>query len=641
MSDRLNENRIKKAMSWLKYDECFLDKADQKSVPAFERLNYIGKFSSNLNRFLSENSDVLNEFIIKSYIKNLYKKRDEKFNSVSKELEAVGIVHQRLRDASEGLKSYIHNLFYGKISPELDTKILDSNSNLNYIKDNTTYIATAFSANSSGKQKYLVAEIPGSGEIVYTRTNGIEYILMEDIVLAHVSSLVIPYEVEEAVIISVARNKLREPVKLDVSGKLSKELKHFLSEKIGVSEDRIFTTLSGNSFEYINELGSLLDEKMPETLMRKDICPTNLCRDGIRYMDYVSDNDILTIIPFESPELSLALLREASQDENVLEIRITVTNSNIDVRIVEIFENALKNGKNIRILAEIKNGLFAEEIIPILLRLEAEGAEINYSGADRLLNFETLQILYKDEDDRYRAITYYLSAPHSFYNMRRINLSVASGRAGLAVNLAKYFDDIVSGNTLPSYGEFIIAGDSFESLIISLIEDERKKKSEGRIFLKVKNLSNVNICNHLLDASRDGVKVRIINSGANIILPASHDETDNIEIISIAALYEEEYKVYIFGSGSSEKLYISTADFDDLSLEKNHELAIRLEDNRSIRRVKQMLLWYFKDNTNCRKLDSRGNYKRFADASSRTDVYEMLSDEVALSAESSAHFLHK
>lgn len=639
MNDRLDENRIKTILSWLKYNECFLDKARQKEIPVFERVNFISRFTDNLNSFLSDTSDVLGESAIRTYIEKLYRKRDAIFNLLSANLRDEGIIHQRLRDASEGLKSYIHNLFYGKISQEINVKIIDSNGDLAYIKNNQNYVAIALRIESFEEPKYLIAEIPESGEIVYTKSKGVEYILIEDIVLAHVSSLVVPYEVDEAVIISLTRDKRRKPVKIDVSGDLSNKFKLFLSEKIKISQDRIFKTLSGNSFEYMNELVCLFTEEMSEHLTFREPLPVNIYGNQAEYLNFISKNDILSITPFESPEFPLELLEESVHDENVIEIRLTVINSVMDARVIRALNTALDNGKNLRILAEIKTGVLAERLIPTLLSLETCGAEISYSGADKLLNFEVMQIFYRDKDSELRAVTYFSALPIYHEKIRQMNICFASSRTELAVSLARYFEDIVSDDTSYSYGDNIIAGSSFEKSLITLIREEEDKGTDGRIFIKTENITNSSICKHLIDSSKKGVRIRIINSGANSILPASRGETDNIEIISIAGSYFDSTAIYIFGSGRDEKVYISSADLDSRSLDKNNELAIKMDDRKIINRIKRMLSYYLKDKFNCQKLDSHGNYHHIMDENATSDVYEALSDEANLLPESFAHFL--
>lgn len=172
----MDNNKL--TLSYLRFIETYLDKGYQEEVPLFERLKYIASFSLKLNELISSTDNILNHEESYNYIKMLYEKRDRIFHDISIDLNKRNIVHQRVRDAEDGLKSYIHNLFYGKISPEIDVQIINESEDIIYLKSDESYIASVLGTSRDDENKYLIAKLPRDHNIIYTRDEGIKLSLI-------------------------------------------------------------------------------------------------------------------------------------------------------------------------------------------------------------------------------------------------------------------------------------------------------------------------------------------------------------------------------------------------------------------------------------------------------------------------------
>ena len=295
----MDNNKL--TLSYLMFIETYLDKGHQEEVPLFERLKYIASFSLKLNEFISSTDNILNHEESYNYIKMLYEKRDRIFHDISIDLTKRNIVHQRVRDAEDGLKSYIHNLFYGKISPEMDVEIINESEDIIYLKSDESYIASVLGTSSDDENKYLIAKLPRDHNIIYTRDEGIKYILIEDVLLSHVNSLAVPYDVKEAIIISLTRNKFdSRPVKLDISGKISDRFKLFLENKLLIDNDRIFESLSGLSFQYVYELENILTDSQSLSLRYKKLKKFDISIYLSSIRRELESGDVLLDMPYES-----------------------------------------------------------------------------------------------------------------------------------------------------------------------------------------------------------------------------------------------------------------------------------------------------------------------------------------------------
>ena len=65
----------------------------------------------------------------------------------------------------------------------------------------------------------------------------------------------------------------------------------------------------------------------------------------------------------------------------------------------------------------------------------------------------------------------------------------------------------------------------------------------------------------MIEASQTGVKIDLIVRGICCLKPQIPGVTENIRVISVVGRYLEHSRIYRFGVGDEEKMYIASADF--------------------------------------------------------------------------------
>ena len=114
----------------------------------------------------------------------------------------------------------------------------------------------------------------------------------------------------------------------------------------------------------------------------------------------------------------------------------------------------------------------------------------------------------------------------------------------------------------------------------------------------------------LIEASQAGVKIDMIVRGICCIIPGIKDYTENIRIISIVGRYLEHSRIYIFGTGEDQKIYISSADLMTRNLSRRVEVAAPILDEKIKKRIIFMFNTMLQDNVKAYELLADSTYKR-------------------------------
>lgn len=144
------------------------------------------------------------------------------------------------------------------------------------------------------------------------------------------------------------------------------------------------------------------------------------------------------------------------------------------------------------------------------------------------------------------------------------------------------------------------------------MDREIAKGSEGRILIKINSMTDYGLMKKLKEASCAGVPIQMIVRGICCLLPELPGKTENIHITSIVGRFLEHSRVYCFGSGEQERMYIASADFMTRNTERRVEVACPVYDPAVRRKIHQILDACLRDTLKARQMRSDGSYCRRA-----------------------------
>jgi len=169
----------------------------------------------------------------------------------------------------------------------------------------------------------------------------------------------------------------------------------------------------------------------------------------------------------------------------------------------------------------------------------------------------------------------------------------------------KVFDFFEVNYKINRYKHLIVSPHYTRTALLKLISTEIENAQSGKksgIKLKLNSLSDYQMIDKLYEASRAGVKMKLIVRGLCCLIPGIKGMSDNIEVISIVDKYLEHPRLLFFENGGDPKIYISSADWMTRNLDSRVEITCPIYDNNIQKELLETFDICWSDNVKAREL---------------------------------------
>lgn len=662
-------------LSWLKFNQRVLEEAKDSSVPLLERMKFVSIFTSNLDEFfmirvgslydmsLTDNSTIDSRSgmnpkeqldAIFAAVAPLYKERDKTYSEIKKLLNPYGVCGLSIKELEQQEKKYVKKYFKDQILPILSPQIVDANHPFPHLLNKELYVIASLKQN--GTSMIGIVPVPQFvSDILYLPGHDIRYIRMEKVIMEYLDVVFDKYEVSNKNYICVTRNADVSPddealeinddfrllmqetlhkrrrmavVRMETAEPLDKELEKYFCDKFKITPAQIYRTKMPMKLDYIF---SIMD-KVPASLKRSLVDepftpqPSRYLTDG-KVIPQVKKKDILLSYPYESMDPFLRMIKEAAYDPTVLTIRITIYRLAKKARLVEYLCAAAENGKEVTVLIELRARFDEQNNIDWSERLEEAGCRVIYGFEGYKVHSKICLITYRNRNN----IEYITQVGTGNYNEKTATMytdvSLITADKGIGEDAAVFFKNMSIGNLNGSYQHIIVSPTSLKPKVLSLMEEEIKKGTNGRIIMKMNSVTDVDFIQKVSEASNAGVKVDLIVRGICCILPGVKGYTENLRVTSIVGRYLEHPRIFLFGTGADQKIYIGSADMMTRNTEKRVEVACPVYDETIRKQLTHMLKIMLADNVKARELKSDGKYYMKEKGTSKVNSQEYFMRE--------------
>ena len=656
MGKEILEYTQNRELSWLKFNQRVLQEAKDQSVPLLERMKFVSIFTSNLDEFFmirvgslfdmasmgdhsvdSRSGLTPKQQLEKIYeaVAPLYKERDKTYADIKKQLQPYGVCSLTIKELEQQERKYIKKYFKEQILPVLSPQIVDSKHPFPHLISNQIYvIAYVF---DEGKKMVGIVPVPHFvPEIVYLPGNDIRFIRVENVIKEYLELVFEHYEVSDKNFIRITRNADISPedegfdedddfrnrmkktlhkrrrmaaVRLEVAENLTKEQEKYLCDKLDIDPIQIFRTKAPMMLEYMFQVAEKIPVSMKKPLLYEPFSPQQSAMvQEESMMKQVKKQDILLSYPYESMEPFLRLIKEASSDPNVLTIKITIYRLAKKARLVEYLCAAAENGKEVTVLIELRARFDEQNNIDWSERLEEAGCRVIYGFEGYKVHSKICLITYRNRNE----IRYITQIGTGNYNEKTAamytDLALITENQEIGEDAAVFFKNMSIGNLDGEYEHLLVSPTSLKQKILHFMDEEIQKGSKGHIVMKMNSLTDMDFIRKVSEASCAGVKVELIVRGICCILPGVEGKTENLSVTSIVGRYLEHARIFCFGEGTDQKIYIGSADMMTRNTEKRVEVACPVLDPLVKKRINHMLQIMLTDNVKARILTSSGIY---------------------------------
>ena len=328
----------------------------------------------------------------------------------------------------------------------------------------------------------------------------------------------------------------------------------------------------------------------------------------------IRDRDILLHHPYDSFDSVVDFLEQAARDPKVLAIKQTLYRTGGDPRIVGALMEAVRNGKQVTAVVELKARFDEANNIRWSQRLEEAGVHVVYGLVGFKIHGKMCLVVRKDDD----TIRRYLHLSTGNYNATTARLYTDVGlftcRTQFGEDATNLFNLLTGICQFQGTQKFLVAPFELHGRILKLIEREVEHARKGlpaRIIAKMNALVDRDVIEALYRASQAGVKIDLIVRGICCLRPKMKGVSDNISVRSIVDRFLEHSRIYYFENALQPEILIGSADWMPRNFFRRIEIVFPIDDGNLRERVRtEILETMLADTVKGRFLQANGSYLR-------------------------------
>lgn len=663
MSISLRNRTINRELSWLSFNYRVLQEAMDPTVPVIERLRFLGIFSNNLDEFfrvrvatmkrisiVKKKKILIGDMTAAEVLDHIHEevlRQKEIFDQTEAEifdqLEKHDVYIVDENNLSEEQQAFVDEYYRFKVAPLLIPIMLKSVPEFPYLRDKSIYLAVKLSSNAEGiKKQYALIEVPSEQTprfVVLPDHEGKKCIIyLDDILRFNLDKIfgIFDYDLLEAYTIKMTRDaeldldddisegiyqKMRkslkqrskgEPVRFIYDEEMPKDLLKYLTKKLSIEEDeniidggRYHNSKDFMSFPNLGE--SSLEWERIEPLDHRKF------KSSKSVLAAIEKEDILLQYPYHNFRAFIHYLREAAIHPDVKEIKITLYRVAKKSKVINALIAAAKNGKQVTVMIELRARFDERNNLKWSQKLQDAGVKVLFGIPDMKVHCKLALVTKVVDGNPLHHVVIstgnFNETTSKFYG----DLALFTSRKDICEEAIKVFSFIEKPYLHYRFRHLLVAPASMRTQYVRKINREIKNAKAGReayLFIKVNSLVDETLIRKLYEASRAGVKVRLIVRGICCLIPGVEGLSENIQIHSIIDKYLEHSRVFIFANATGEEeIYISSADWMERNLNARIEVSCPILDPVIRKEICDYMETQWADNTKTRVLDKTQSNK--------------------------------
>src|SRR4051794_4622317 len=648
-------------LSLLAFQRRVLEEAKDESSPLLERVKFLSILGSNMDEFfmvrvaglwqqietrtteisLDGRSPGEQLELIRHEVTSLTAEIYELWrDDITPALRDAGIQILSLDELNPQQMTAVDDYFRRVVYPVLTPLAVDQGRPFPHISNLSLNIAATV-RNGDGEPHFARIKVPDSlPQLVPlpSRAGELPFIWLEQLIIANLRLLFPEMEVIEADLFhltrdaelaiqeleaddllesiqeAVWRRRFRDAVRLQINTGMPQQLVDLLTSNLELDHNDIYK-IDGPLD--LSRLRALLNADRP-ALKDKPFIPSVpkgfTSGAGADMFAAIREADILQHYPYESFQPVVDFLRAASEDPDVLAIKMTLYRVGRNSPIVDALLSASQNGTQVAVMVELKARFDEESNIEWAQKLEREGVHVIYGLPDVKVHAKIAMVVRREGEMMRR----YLHLGTGNYNPSTARIYTDVGlftcNEEIGADVSDLFNYLTGYSAKKSYRKLLVAPHSIRSGLERLIRAEiarHREYGDGRLIFKMNALEDAGMIRLLYEASQTGVEIDLIVRGVCSLRPGVPGLSETIRVRSIIGRFLEHSRIYYFQNGDDELVFCGSADLMPRNLNRRVEVLFPVEDRRLIRRLRDRILAkQLEDDAGARIMLPDGTYTR-------------------------------
>jgi len=644
-----------KEISWLSFNERVLQQALDENVPLYERIKFLGIYSSNLDEFYRVRVATLKRLTkLKSQAKNVVgysptdtlkeinrivvtqnKLYEEARLNIRKELKKRNVKLVDESELDESSYKYAKDFFCNQIKNSLMPIIIRNKKIAPDLKDDNIYLGLKITQKNDPKPIFSILQLPTykfDRFHILPKTDEMTRIMyLDDIVRIGLKKLFYFLDIEtidayafkvtkdaeldieddisssylELVDKSLKRRKKGQPVRFVYDKNMDQELLDTLLKLFKIR--KMDTVISGSRYhnskdltKFPNVLGYAATYDSFENIKIKKIDNQK------SYFETLKKQDVFLYYPYHSFSYYIDFLKEAAIDPYVVSIKVTLYRLSKNSDIIAVLLGAVQNGKSVTAVIELQARFDEKENIHWSKMLTEGGVKVIH-GVQGLKVHSKLTLVTRQIDEN---IELYAAVGTGNYNETTAKLytdiTVITANSKITLDVHKLFLFFRHNYKQFNYNHLLVSPFNYRTRIKKLIKNEIANANAGKkafIRIKINNIDDRELISLLYEASQNGVEVTLLVRGMFALITENKGVSDKIEAYGIVDQLLEHARFMIFSNNDNPIVYITSADLMVRNIDRRIEATMPVLDKR----IKKMIIDIFEihrtDNVAARVLD--------------------------------------
>ena len=618
---------INRELSWLDFNDRVLSLATGAQLPLLERVKFLAISSSNLDEFYQVRVAALHDQIaaevsepsidgrtplqqlreIAGRVQRFATQQERLFaNDLLPALAANGVRIVRWAKLGKKAREALTADYESRIFPILTPLAVDPSHPFPYISNLALNLAVTVRDTEAGDQRFARVKVPRNFPRCIPVPDSDDFILLEDLIEAHLDRLFPGMEIVStsrfrvtrnadlslddedaedllaAVEMELRRRRFGRAVRLEVQSNISKADLNMMCTELELEPIDVIRHDHFIEFSALMQLANLDKPKLrfkPWTSVTAGRL-AGAQEAGKSMFDVIRSRQLLVHHPYESFASSTeTFVEQAARDPKVLSIKMTLYRTSGDSQIARHLIRAAEAGKQVAVVMELKARFDEARNVSWARELELAGVHVNY-GLVGLKTHAKCILVVREEAGAIRRYVHLATGNYNSVTARSYeDIGFFTCEEAVGRDATQLFNYLTGYGREPKYEHLLVAPHQLKTEIIRLIENEATFGTEGRITLKLNAVQDPQVIEALYVASSAGVKIDLVVRGICCVRAGVPGMSENITVRSVLGRYLEHSRIYRFAHGyeGSDPLHlIGSADLMIRNLAGRVETLVRL-----------------------------------------------------------------